>query len=117
MKFLPIYFLVFVVFMTSMNRKKNTIRSISVSQIIQRKDCTFMLEAAKKFIGTKCIIKTIDGSLENGILRNISEKALILELHDGRAKAINADYVINIEEYPTSKKEKKNIIKDFFFAE
>ena len=60
-----------------------------------------MLEAAKKFIGTKCIIKTIDGSLENGILRNISEKALILELHDGRAKAINADYVINIDNLNT----------------
>lgn len=76
-----------------------------------------MLEAAKKFIGTKCIIKTIDGSSLHGTLRNISEKAFILETTDGRANAINADYVINIEEYPTSKKEKKNIIKDFFFAE
>ncbi len=117
MKFLPIYLLFFVLLMTSMNRKKNTIRSISVSQIIQRKDSTVMLESAKKFIGTKCIIKTIDGSSLHGKLREVSEKALILETTDGRANAINVDYIINIEEYPTSKKEKSSVFRQFFFEE
>lgn len=117
MKFLPIYFLLFVVFMTSISRKRNTIRSITATQILKRKDCTFMLEAAKKFIGIKCYVKTINEDLKTGTLKGISGKTLILETTDSRVMAINAEYVTCIEEYPTSKKEKKNIIKDFFFAE
>ncbi len=117
MEFLPIYFLLFVVLMTSISRKKNTIGSITAVQILKRKENnTNMIETAKKFIGLKCYVKTIDGSIFEGIVKGVSENSIILDKRN-KAVAVNINYIINIEEIPSNKDQKSSIwdsFADFF---
>lgn len=71
-----------------------------------------MQELAKKFVGQECIVHTFDNNQIVGILREVSEKGLLLE-RSGASEALNLDYVVRIREYPKKKNgRKKSIVMD-----
>lgn len=116
MKFLP-FFLMYLPLLIVLMSNRKTRKTISAAQILKRKGNNInMIETAKKFIGTKCYIKTIDGSVFEGIVKGVSEKSIILDKRN-KAVAVNIDYVINIEELPSNKDQKSSIwdsFADFF---
>ncbi len=61
-----------------------------------------MQELAKKFVGQECIVHTFDNNQIVGVLREVSEKGLLLE-RSGASEALNLDYVVRIREYPKKK--------------
>ena len=69
-----------------------------------------MQELAKRFIGKDVYIKTVSSGTADGILKQVSDNAIILE-KDGKETIINLDYVIKLREYPVNKKGKR---KSFF---
>lgn len=72
-----------------------------------------MRELAKKFLGKECLIYAFDSNHQfDGVITEVSEGALLIE-KDGKAEAINLDFVIRIREYPRNKKgKKKSVVLD-----
>lgn len=96
-------FLWIVIFIILKNRK-----SVVAKQMLKkRKVGSEMRELAKKFIGKDCILSSFDGSHRyDGVIKEVSDSAVLLE-KDGKAEAVNLDYVIRIREYPKNKNGKK----------
>lgn len=68
-----------------------------------------MTETARKFIGHKCVVRSLDNNVEYGILKEIEGNALILD-SNGKAHIINIEYVTSIQEYD----KKPSVLKQFF---
>ena len=65
-----------------------------------------MKELAKRFIDKECLIYTFNGNQNEGMIKEVSESAILVE-KNGAVEAINLDYVVRIREFPKSKKGKK----------
>lgn len=66
-----------------------------------------MLELAKNFIGTDCIVYIL-GSSVTGVIKEISESGNALLIENGNnIDLINLEYVTRIRKYPTNKKGKR----------
>lgn len=72
-----------------------------------------MKELAEKFIGKECMISAFDGSHQfEGVIKEVTNGAILVE-RNGKAEAINLDFVIRIREYPTKKNgKKKSVVLD-----
>ena len=109
--YLPIFLLFVIIFIVLRNRKR-----IIAKKTIERKrngDKNKMKELAKRFIDKECVITSFDnGKTFDGIIREVTDGALLIE-KDGKAEAINLDFVIRIREYPKNKNgKKKSVILD-----
>jgi ferredoxin-fold anticodon binding domain-containing protein len=62
-----------------------------------------MKELATRFIGQECIVHFFDGSQQMGIIKDVTEGAILLEKKE-KLEAINLDFVLRIKEAPRSKK-------------
>ena len=62
-----------------------------------------MKELATRFIGQECIVFFFDGSQQMGIIKEVTEGAILLEKKE-KLEAINLDFVLRIKEAPKSKK-------------
>ena len=109
--YLPIMIMFIVLFVIL--RQRNRIIAQKVVQRRNTEDITHMIELAKKFIGKECLIYSFDGGHQfNGVIREVSEGAILLE-KDGELEAINLDFVIRIREFPRNKKgKKKSVVVD-----
>ena len=85
--FLPL----FIVIMQNMQRKR-----VSAASKIRKGINTVMFETAKKFIGHKCVVRSIDNNVEWGIV-----------------KEVNLEYITCIQEND----KKPSILKQFFGME
>ena len=66
----------------------------------------------KKFIGKKCIIYSLNDNQITGVIKEVSDGALLIE-KDGNLQAVNLDFIVRIREYPTKKNGKeKSVILD-----
>lgn len=71
------------------------------------KETSHMLELAKNFIGTDCIVYIL-GSSVTGVIKEISESGNALLIENGNnIDLINLEYVTRIRKYPTNKKGKR----------
>lgn len=71
-----------------------------------------MKELANKFIDKECLINTFNGNQLEGIIKEVTDGAILLE-KSGALEAINLDYVIRIREFPKNKKgKKKSVVLD-----
>ena len=109
--YLPIFLLFVIIFIVLRNRKR-----IIAKKTIERKrngDRNEMKELAKRFIDKECVITSFDsGKTFDGIIREVTDGAILIE-KDGKAEAINLDFVIRIREYPKNKNgKKKSVILD-----
>ena len=62
-----------------------------------------MKELATRFIGQECVVYFFDGNQQTGIIKEVTEGAILLEKKD-RLEAMNLDFVLRIKEAPRSKK-------------
>ena len=57
-----------------------------------------MTELAKKFIGKKCIIYSLNDNQITGVIKEVSDGALLIE-NDGNLQAVNLDFIVRIREH------------------
>jgi hypothetical protein len=77
----------------------------------KRKDRKTVNDLAKKFIDKECIIYTFNAQII-GIVKEVTEKALLLEGKDSN-EIINLDFIVRIREFPKNKKgKKKSVVLD-----
>lgn len=81
-----------------------------MKQLLKRKNnIGFWLGGVHAHMVLDCVIHTLKTTYI-GVLKEITQGGVIIE-EDGRSKAINLDYIMEVEETPKNKKGKrKNII-------
>ncbi len=106
---LPIIVLLFINSITHRN-KLTAVKN--VLKIKKRKDKTKMVELAEKFIDKDCLIYSFNGSQFTGIIKEVTNGAILVE-NNNTVEAINLDYVVRIREYPKNKNgKKKSVVLD-----
>ena len=71
-----------------------------------------MKELAKRFIDKECLIYTFSGNQHDGIIKEVTDGAILIE-KSGTNEAINLDYIVRIREFPKNKKgKKKSVVLD-----
>ena len=101
------FILIFIVF------RKNKLAILkNLIKRRQTEDKTQMIELAKRFIDKECLVYSFDGHQFEGIIKEVSEGALLIE-RNSSLEAINLDFVTRIREYPRNKKgKKKSLVLD-----
>ena len=109
--YIPIIMLWVIIFILYRGRKN----AVIVRNIIEKRrlgGAGEMKELAKNFIDKECLISSFEGHQYTGVIKEVSEGALLVE-KDGRLEAINLDFIIRIREYPTKKNgKKKSLVLD-----
>ncbi len=109
--FIPIFLLLFILIWTQ-NQQSRMYVAKKFIKLKTEKDNEKMLELAKRFIDKECIIYTFNSNQMTGIIREVTEGALMVE-NKGTLEAVNIDFVIRIREYPRGKNgKKKSVIVD-----
>lgn len=107
------YIAIFIVLMVILIQHRNA--RVWVKQLItsrKKGDKTEMLKLAERFIEKECIVYTFNSQLE-GIIREVSESAVLIERSGGTVEAVNLDFVVRIREYPKKKNGKrKSVVLD-----
>lgn len=71
-----------------------------------------MTELAKRFIGKKCMIYSLNDNQITGVIKEVSDGAILIE-NDRDVQVVNLDFIVRIREYPTKKNGKeKSVILD-----
>ena len=78
------------------NRKRKTILITKFFNRTEREKKE-MFELAKKFIEKECVIYTFEGNQYSGIVKEVSDGALLVE-RKGVTEAINLNFVVRIRE-------------------
>lgn len=68
-----------------------------------------MKELVKRFIGKECLIYSFDGHQIDGVIKEISDGAMLVE-KGGTLEAVNLDFIIRIREFPRNKRGKKKSV-------
>lgn len=102
--FIPLVVALIIIFTTL--KRNNLIAAKKAIKNRKSEDNARMLELAKKFIGKDCLLYAFDGRHFDGIIKDVSDGAVLIE-KDGSLEAINLDFVIRIREYPKNKNGKK----------
>ena len=106
--YIPIIMLFVIVFVTHQATRNNII----IKKALKRKKAggnTEMKSLATKFIDKECMIYAFDGRQLTGIIKEITDGAILVE-KDGKLEAINLDFIMRIREYPVNKKGKKKSV-------
>ena len=104
--FLPIFMLLLVLNISRQNRK-TVARQILIKKrktIINKRleNRKKMFEAAKKFIGKKCVIYTFNSDYITGVIKEVSEGAILVD-RKGNEEILNLDFVVRIKEVAEKK--------------
>ena len=62
-----------------------------------------MKELATRFIGKECVVYFFDGNQQMGIIKEVTDGAILMEKKD-KLEAMNLDFILRIKEYPRAKK-------------
>lgn len=107
----PSYIGIILILILLLIRQRNEAAWLKQHFAKKKEDNQDMKDLAKRFIGKECIISTFNNQI-TGIIREVSESALLLESKDG-PEAVNLDFVVRIREYPRKKNgKKKSIVVD-----
>ena len=101
--FLPI----FVILITRRREEKEIAQMILKRR--KTEDNKEMIELARGLLGKECVVYTFNGNQYTGIVKEVSDGALLLE-KNGNREIINLDYVVRLREYPVGKNGKKNTV-------
>ena len=109
--YIPIIMMFAVLFIVLRRRNR-----IIVKKVINGKKTkganTEMKELAERFIGKECVISSFDGNQYRGVIKEVSNGAILVE-NDEKLEAINLDFIIRIREYPRNKNgKKKSVVLD-----
>ncbi len=111
--FLPIWIAVFLCIILPMIMRRNENAAVRVIEKRKTKEeKTKMTEFAKGFIGKDCVIYLFNGNQHTGIVKDVSDGAILVE-KDGCGELINLDFVTRIREHPRKKNgKKKSVVLD-----
>ena len=109
--YIPMIFLLIIIFVMLRNRKAVVARKIIKKRKMEGN--TNMKELAKRFIDKECLITAFDSNHQfEGVIKEVSDSAILVEKKEA-VEAINLDFVIRIREYPKNKKgKKKSVVLD-----
>ena len=108
--FIPIIIMLIIVF--SVLRKNKLVILKNLIKRRKTEDKAKMVDFAKKFIAKECLVYSFDGHQFEGIIKEVSEGAILIE-KNGSLEAINLDFITRIREYPKNKKgKKKSLVLD-----
>ena len=109
--YIPMIFLLIIIFVMLRNRKAVVARKIIKNRKMEGN--TNMKELAKRFIDKECLITAFDSNHQfEGVIKEVSDNAILVEKKES-VEAINLDFVIRIREYPRNKKgKKKSVVLD-----
>lgn len=109
--YIPIIVLWIIIYITLRNNRKVVI----LRKIIKNRKAggkTEMKELAERFVGKECLISAFDGHQYDGILKEVTNGAILIEKKE-RLEAVNLDFVFRIREFPRNKNgKKKSIVLD-----
>ncbi len=107
-----VYIAILLVFFVLLLHRKENEKAVVAKRIISKKGNVSMTETAKMFLNKECIVYTFNGTQITGIIKQVTDKALLIESKNTK-EAVNLDYVMRIREYPLNKNgKKKSIIVD-----
>ncbi len=98
--FIPIWILLFVILPAQRRRKRTFLANKIINNELENKK---MFELAKRFIEKECIIYAFDGNQYTGVIKEVTEGAILIE-KKGNAEAINLNFVVKIKEIQKCKK-------------
>lgn len=103
---------ILLIFLVSRKQKHEYIIAQFQRKKADKGDRGKMLELAKSFIDKNCLIYTFNGSQIDGIIKEVSKSALLVE-SGNTTEAVNLDFVVRIREYPRKKNgKKKSVVMD-----
>ena len=105
--YIPILLLLFVIL--SQNRRKRS-EMMRIMAIKNRKEDSPMLEMAKRMIGKDCIVYLFDSQQIMGVIKEVGDRAVLVEREGGGEEIVNIDFVVRLREHPTNKKGKKKSV-------
>ena len=96
--YLPIWLLLFnmIIISNSNSRKRKTILITKFFNRTEREKKE-MFELAKRFIEKECTLHTFDGNGYVGVIKDVTEGAVLLD-RKGRTEIINLNMVVRIKE-------------------
>ena len=97
---LPIWILLLVILPAQRRRKRTILANKILNNELENKE---MFELAKRFIEKECIIYAFDGNQFSGVIKEVTEGAILIE-KKGTAEAINLNFVVKIKEIVKCKK-------------
>lgn len=110
--FIPIFLLWWIIIMNQRKQKETMIKNFIKHKNIHKKERAKMVEFAKKFIEKDCIIYSFNGTQYTGVIKEVSNNALLLD-NEGKSEVLNLDFIVRIREYPRDKKgKKKSVVLD-----
>ena len=95
--YLPIIFLWIMILMMYRNKRRVTMLRNLIKKRKTGGDIE-MKELAMRFIDKECLIYSFDGNRYQGIIKEISNGAVLVE-NKGAVEAINLDFIIRIREF------------------
>lgn len=108
--YIPIFMMLMVLFLVLRGQKQMIIKKLIKKR--KTEDKTQMTELAKRFIDKECLIYTFNGNQINGIIKEVTGGALLVE-SGGAVEAVNLDFIMRVREYPKKKNgKKKSVIFD-----
>lgn len=103
---------ILLIFLVSTKQKHKYIIAQFQRKKENKGDKEKLLELAKNFIDKNCIIYTFNGFQIDGIIKEVSKSALLVETGN-TTEAVNLDFVVRIREYPRKKNgKKKSVVVD-----
>lgn len=102
----PAYISIFALWIIIFATQRRQRKTILINTIIKKRKTggnKEMKELAAKFIGKECVICFFDGGQQMGIIKEVTEGAILMEKKD-KLEAVNLDFVLRIKEAPKSKK-------------
>ena len=97
---LPIWILLLVILPSQRRRKRTILANKILNKELENKE---MFELAKRFIEKECIIFAFDGNQYNGVIKEVTDGAILIEKR-GATEAINLNFVVKIKEIVKCKK-------------
>ena len=96
-------FVLWIIIFTSQHRQRK--HAILNTMMKKRKSGgnQDMKELAARFIDRECVICFFDGSQHMGVIKEVTDGAILIEKKD-KQEALNLDFVLRIKESPKSKK-------------
>ncbi len=105
--YIPLIFLWIVIFVTiSSNNKLMRIRHIQKAKRKRKGIVSDMKEFVTEYIEKECVVYTMQGHQFVGIIKQVSNGAILIQTSSGN-EVLNLDYIVRLREVPRKKNGKK----------
>lgn len=110
MKNICLLTVMFLIVLWVISEKKRKNAAVINHRLNHKKEILKMKALAERFIGKDCIVYTISSSFEavRGTVKEVTDGGLLID-SKGILKAVNLEYITQIEELPKKSKKKNSV--------